>query len=251
MKKLTEACWEERATEWASIRGLTLDLPLDISLGNKSVVYYTCLDHGRSKITLDKLNSGQGCRECGIEAARIKRALTEEARIKQFLSTNKYAEGTSFKRTTKPNKDGRRTTWEICCGKCKEVYEQHVANILKGHCGCSCKLNQNFTYVHRIYDEDTLVGFKLGLAKDVEFRRKRQQKVCIFNLKPWMIWEFNSTAAAKKAERACKISVPTGVVSKYEMPDGWSETFSSAYLEQVLQIFEEHGGIQFKTGAPQ
>uniref|UniRef100_A0AAU7PHZ9 CapR homology domain-containing protein n=1 Tax=Salmonella phage SalP219 TaxID=3158864 RepID=A0AAU7PHZ9_9CAUD len=126
-------------------------------------------------------------------------------------------------------------------------FKQTPATHLRG-CGCPrCSSQcQTTAYIHQVVDGGLTVALKFGIAKDWEFRMVNLNTKNLFELVPGAVWEFSSVSDCKDAERECKKTLKTGVLSAREMKDGWTETVSVLDLEKVIAIYEKHGGKRIK-----
>lgn len=110
---------------------------------------------------------------------------------------------------------------------------------------CSGK-SQKQAYLHAVQDGEIIWAVKFGISNDWEKRLYMQNYLNAIKLENLGVWEFSSVKTCKLAEKECKMSLQTGVVSKNEMPDGWSETTLSLNIEKVIAIYEKHGGKRIK-----
>lgn len=133
---------------------------------------------------------------------------------------------------------------------CEEHGEQITsANIfLSRSCGCpQCAgNNQGQAYINIVEDAATPVAVKFGIANDAKKRLRQQNRTNVFRSRQIFVWEFSSVTHCKAAERECKQTLKTGVISSREMKDGWTETVSVLDLEKVIAIYEKHGGKRIK-----
>lgn len=105
---------------------------------------------------------------------------------------------------------------------------------------------QTQAYVNIVFDSDSAVALKIGIAKDYRVRIKQQNLKSIFHCENLGVWEFSSVHICRLAEEECKQTLKTGVLSAREMKDGWTETVSVLDLEKVIAIYEKHGGKRIK-----
>lgn len=57
------------------------------------------------------------------------------------------------------------------------------------------------------------------------------------------IWEFPSKKHCRDAENECKRELECGVLSKEDMPDGWTETTHVYNLGRIKDTYAKHGGV--------
>lgn len=123
-----------------------------------------------------------------------------------------------------------------------------VANFLYRHQGCPlcAGKNQQQCYLHQVKDNGVPVALKLGIARDWQGRLRGQNMKNLFQAQNIGVWEFENVDDCKSAERECKQTLKTGVLSSREMKDGWTETVSTLDLDKVIAIYEKHGGERIR-----
>lgn len=135
--------------------------------------------------------------------------------------------------------------------KCKEHGEQKVSvdKFLNSQQGCpQCAgNNQQECYINGVYDKETLIALKFGIANNSKQRIKAQNKKSIFGVRQLKVFSFPSVVACKAAEAACKQELVCGILSKQEMPDGFSETTSPLNMDKVIDIYKRFGGMENKS----
>ena len=134
---------------------------------------------------------------------------------------------------------------------CKKHGEQKtsIGNFLYSSVGCpQCSgKNQQECYINGAYDNNTLVALKFGIANNSEQRIKSQNSKCIFSVNQLKVFSFPSVDLCKAAEAACKEKLQCGILSKQEMPDGFSETTSPLNMDKVIDIYKRFGGVENKS----
>lgn len=125
-------------------------------------------------------------------------------------------------------------------------YDTRVANYLNSNHSCPLcgSHSQKECYINFIKDKETLIALKFGIAKDSEERIKSQNRESSFDVKQHGVWSFPDVKSCKSAERYIKKHLPCKVLTKQEMPDGYTETTSVENLETIIKIYEDFGGVR-------
>lgn len=97
-----------------------------------------------------------------------------------------------------------------------------------------------------VYGNLTVVGWngKFGIANMSSERIRRQNQLSIYDIINYGIWTYPTVKACRDAERYCLNNLTTKVITKEEMPDGYTETTFPSNIDLVISIFEEHGGVR-------
>lgn len=113
--------------------------------------------------------------------------------------------------------------------------------------GSGCPLcaghNQQQCYINVVKDGDLPVALKIGIAKDSDVRLKRQNVGNLFQMGRLALYNFTTIEECKAAEQECKTVLERGIVSKQDMPDGWTETVALTDYDKVVSIYERFGGV--------
>lgn len=131
---------------------------------------------------------------------------------------------------------------------CKEHGEQigRADGLLHKGSGCpQCGgQNQQQCYINHIYDEDgILCALKFGIANSSDRRIKEQNSRNVFTMRQAQVWQFPTVKQCKNSEKYCKKVLDTEAVSKYAMPDGYTETVELSCLASIQNIYKLYGGI--------
>ncbi|MBS0878872.1 MULTISPECIES: hypothetical protein [unclassified Tatumella] len=134
---------------------------------------------------------------------------------------------------------------KIKCKKCnKEIF--HPLSVLPLiHCRCEYEKwdfeNQSL-YIQKIYKDEhqqDLVAIKIGITKqDGNIRKNFTDSFSIYHHKLYYEVRMNYELAAH-IETRIKKELPGGFISRDEMKDGFTETFSPQYLEDFHRIINE------------
>ena len=130
---------------------------------------------------------------------------------------------------------------------CKEHGEQVgcVNGLIYHGSGCPqcANKNQQQAYINYIYDEQgNLCALKFGIANDSNHRIKVQNYNNVLTMQQAQVWTFPTVKQCKDAESMCKRLLDTEVVSKYAMPEGYTETVELSCLASIQNIYKLYGG---------
>ena len=107
------------------------------------------------------------------------------------------------------------------------------------------KQRQKEAYIHFISCSFQVL-IKFGVARVHRDRIKVQQKLCIYPIESFGAWAFPTKTLCLAAETECKQTLECGVLTKEEMPDGYTETTWVYNLEKIISIYEKHGGVRIE-----
>lgn len=193
---------------------------------------------------LDK-KQATGCPDCKADGMGNLKRKDNSAMIKMFMDTGCYAEGTRFTRSERVDSQGYKRYWHMDCPDCGESGEGHLVGLYKGTRSCACSGNrQQETYINLLMDKEDVVAIKFGIANLSSERIKRQNQLSIYKVINYGVWTYPTVKDCRDAERYCLNNLTTKVISKEEMPDGYTETTFPSNLDLVIAIFEEHGGVR-------
>ena len=208
---------------------------------NKTRCELECEKHGAWQVLVTNIlrrnSSCPGCNGGGLY-------YDVDAAIKKFLKTGQFAEGTEFR---KIRKEGVRNHWEVFCPVCETTGKSFASNLLKGYRCCSCgTFRQKEAYINLIKEDFGYVAVKLGIANKSEVRLLNQNSCCIYEVENFGVWEFETKKSCLAAERECKQTLECGILTREEMPDGYTETTWLYNLDKIISIYEKHGGKRIK-----
>lgn len=221
----------------------------EFTTANKTKVIAECPEHGEfwsMTISYFLIKGGyKGCAGCfALRMGDYKRK-DDSVMIETFMASGGYSEGTIFTRSERVNKHGHLKYWYMDCPDCGERGEGHIVGLYKGSRSCACTYQRpQETYINLLYDNENIVAIKFGVANIALERIKHQDQTCIYKVVNHGVWVYPTVAQCRKAERTCMHNLETGVVSKLEMPDGYTETTYPYNIDSVIEIFERCGGIQ-------
>lgn len=219
--------------------------------GYKTKITMSCDKHGEwsSGIINNLTTIGNGCPGCAVdvrrEAARQANTKPDSVMIQSFFDSGCFHPDTKFWRSNRLNSQGCTTYWYMSCPECGAEGESFVGDLQAGKRSCMCSPHrQKECYINWVYDDNNqTIAIKFGVANNSKRRAKEQASKCVYNMRQGSIWAFPSKASCLKAERRCLNELECGVLSKEEMPDGWTETTYPYNVERIMSIYEEFGGV--------
>lgn len=212
---------------------------------NKTRCELVCEKHGPwQPLITSTLLKNSSCPICN----RTRPFKTDDVICKKFMNTGKYAEGTIFKRNDKrKTSQGYYTYWDVYCPVCDYKYVSGHSSLLIGCVGCMCsRENQKQSYITLVKDNQNIIALKFGITNNHTRRIKSQAESSIYNLNSHGVWYFDTKRDCRAAERECKQTLDCGVLTKEEMPDGYTETTWVYNLEKIVSIYEKHGGVRIE-----
>lgn len=128
------------------------------------------------------------------------------------------------------------------------VSDAHAGSLQSGSKPCDCsQQNQKYAYINIIKDKGVTVALKFGVTnKTTSARKKQQDRNCIYDVIEYCIYKFDNKRDCLLAEKQCLQQLDCGIISKEEMPDGWTETTWAYNLENITAIYEENKGTLMK-----
>lgn len=125
-------------------------------------------------------------------------------------------------------------------------YETTLHGYLSGNSQCPQCANrtQQEAYVNFIKDNVNLKALKFGIAKDSTHRLNEQNHRSKFIVQQYSVWTFPDVKSCKAAEKFIKQNLKCKVLTKEEMPDGYTETTSVENLKEIIKIYEDFGGVR-------
>lgn len=201
-----------------------------------------CPKHGMWESTNIQafLTQGHGCSECFKKNTFLANSKPDEEMIASFKRSGNF-ENTTFSRSKTPKK------WDALCSDCGVSYSSHYANLQRGAIGCNCVLqNQKFAYTAYVKDSNEVVAVKFGIATSVKSRLSKQNKSSPYDVQVAEAWMFPDRYSCVQAEKECKVSLDTGVLSKADYLDGYTETTYVYNLPTILEIYKKHGGSLYE-----
>jgi hypothetical protein len=167
---------------------------------------------------------------------RIKKKMRESETTDEFVGLKEPFKGSATK----------------FCRVCKKhgpYFTGINAYLLKNH-GCHECSNQNQQecYINFVKNKDSIIALKFGIAKDSEQRIKNQNRKSCFSIEQHGVWSFPDVKSCKAAERYIKKHLKCRILTKEEMPDGYTETTSIENLGAIIKIYEMFSGVRKSIG---
>ena len=206
-----------------------------------------CPKHGEWNTgnTNDLINGGRGCPGCKADKLGENSTKPDDVMIASFFASSAFHPDTKFWRSGRKKVDGYKGYWFMSCPDCAEIGEATSNNLQQGKRPCACNMHRpQECYINWIIDDYNIIAIKFGVARDSKQRIKQQNSKSVYTLKQHSIYTFPSVQQCKSAELECKQTLETRVISRTELPDGWSETTWVYNLDKIVEIYERNGGVR-------
>lgn len=213
---------------------------------NKCRCEMVCSKHGAWEVSVANfLNAGTGCPICARKLIRVRK---DAPYIAKFMSTGCYEEGTIFTRNNdRLSKRGRPDYWNIYCPRCDSSSEADHSALLNGQRSCLCSnVNQKQAYINIIKSGSNILAIKFGICSNYVNRVRVQRRHCTHWIDVFGVWKFTDRHACRAAETECKKTFECSIISRDEMIDGYTETTCFSNLNEIISIYEKHGGVRLK-----
>lgn len=215
--------------------------------GQNTKVKLSCSIHGTwTSGTINTLiNAGRGCPLCGIETIRQQNIKPDEIMVSAFFKTNAFHPDTKFWRSDRKTKKGTSEYWYVQCPVCDTLGETTSSSLRRGAACCDCSPHrQKEAYINWIISEDfRAVAIKFGITTNNARRIKELSAENAYKVEQFLVYSFPDVASCKKAERECKKELECGILSKEEMPRGFTETTDIKNLFTIVEIYINNGGV--------
>lgn len=168
----------------------------------------------------------------------------DEEMIATFINTCAFPEGTRFTRNSeRKSKGGVRVYWDIYCPVCDLTNTSTYSSLQEGRVPCNCCVVKPpcYAYIHLLSESIIKFGITNSLSR---FRLKQQSAAYGKNLIEIGTWEFSNSQSCRSAELCCKRDLIGPVISKDDFPDGYTETTYSYNIDNVIEIYENFGGVR-------
>lgn len=215
--------------------------------GATTKISLICDKHGQWETSsINNFRSKEtGCPSCKIEGLAKNSMKSDEIMISSFFASGSFVEGTLFRRSGTANARGHKVYWECFCPACNESYTSHFDELKKGRKQCSCKgWKPSFLYINLLEDGDLPVALKFGITNNIERRNKEQSTFSQYTIRNLCLFEFENSIDCKEAEKHMKKSLSCGVVPRYLMEDGWTETTELLNFDFITNACEDFGGVR-------
>ena len=209
---------------------------------HKTKIKMLCEKHGEwvSSSINGLISKGRGCPSCNGGA----NPKPDNFMIQSFFASGAFHPETEFWRSERRDTNGAKVYWYMYCPDCDQIAEALSISFQSGSRPCGCrKHRQQQCAINLVIDSEfKVVAIKFGVANDSYNRVKSQNRGCCYDVKNFTVYTFPDIISCRKAERQCKQELDCGILSKEEMPDGWTETTNCRNLPLVLSIFQSNGG---------
>lgn len=110
---------------------------------------------------------------------------------------------------------------------------------------CFCQYcydsGQRYSYISNILEGDDVIAIKYGITCNYSRRLIEQSNKTIFEMRPDKLFLYDDVGSCKRAEKEIK-SITSSILTKDQMPDGYTESISIAHYDLVLRIYKKYGG---------
>lgn len=209
--------------------------------GTNTKLILLCCKHGLWDTTSLQalITQGHTCVQCCADNISNKNRKSTENLIANFFSTGAYAEGTIFSRPS--GRVGKK--WSVYCPTCDTENSTYTSHLKKGARSCLCgPSKQRQAYINIVKDGETPIAIKFGIAFDYRARVYTQNLKSAYVISNLAVWEFSTVSDCKSAENVCMKELITGILNKFSVPDGYTETTYLSNIDKVIKIYEQYGG---------
>lgn len=140
---------------------------------------------------------------------------------------------------------GNKTKLSLVCPQHGSWKTTVASNFFSGNSCPECGgQSQRTAYINLVLDNNNAVALKFGIAKILERRVQKQNRLSAYTVENYVSYKFTSSSDCRAAELECKQVLDCGVISKQEMLDGYTETTYVCNLDKIIQIYKKHGGVK-------
>ena len=230
MRRIGKEDWHVRFININGVRYLYPVSDWPEILSNRTKVSIICPIHGVFGQTLDSHFSGQGCSKC----TKGHKPKSRDVKVKMA----KNVHGDTYDYSLLPDDFMRHDKVRIICrthGEFNQSFHLH----LKGRGCAECKgKTQRELYIHNVGN----VALKYGIANNSERRRVEQDQKSPLEVMSLVVYRFDTVEKCKSTEAEIK-KMFGPVLSKRDLPDGWTETTLISNFDKLVEIIEGNGGL--------
>ena len=246
--------WEQHKAECQAVAkpGITVLRYIGEWKGIYTRIVCRCEKHGEwDTSNINKFKYGRSCPKCKAEIT-TKRNIDNISKPEDLIPMceERCGEGVSIVGYCKPWR-GVLTPLKINCEKHGVLRVRNISQFLRrgDTSGCPrCAGNDQQTcYINVVYDNQTPICLKFGIAKCYRTRLASQNSRNLFQMEHAQLYSFPSVVDCRSAETACKIELATGILNRKELSDGWTETVALTDYDKVVSIYERFGGVRVDT----
>lgn len=210
--------------------------------GSRTRTMFRCEKHGiwEGSIINDCKRYDIVCPGCWSDKMSNINRKEDCSMISNFLSTEQFHPETLFTRSDKKAPNGYREFWNVFCPDCSTEYIANYKKLSVGYRGCECSgFRQKELYINILYDSETPIALKFGIANNAELRLRSIQKKTTLVVKQYAVWLFDTIVECKSTELDIKHNFTTSVLSKALLPDGHTETASLLDFQGICEFLDK------------
>lgn len=219
-------------------------------VNSKTLCLIECSIHGIYDTTrLGSLTGqGSGCKKCAYVKGAVGLTLSEDVWSEKFISTGMFHEDTIFTRSDVLNNRGYKTSWNFTCPVCNWTGVSEQSNLRAGKipCDCSYVTKMNEGYINIVSDNGTEIAIKFGISSLTARRVKVQDTKSVYDIRNFGVWKFLDHNKCRESETVLLKTLECGILSKCDMPDGFTETTYLYNLDKIVETFEKYGGVRIE-----
>lgn len=217
---------------------------------NKTYCIFECEKHGEWTTTTigGACKTGSCCPYCALDRIGKCNIKSDIDMVEGFFNSGSFHINTVFSRSLRLNRKGYPDYWYVECPVCNTVNESLAYHLKCGKLPCACSSHsQKQAYINLISDGKLPIALKFGIARNSTLRIEKQERMSVYSVDNYGIWEFESVRDCKDAEKEIKATLSTNILSKQEFKDGYTETTHVYNLDDIVKIFESYGGIKINN----
>lgn len=202
---------------------------------------FKCEKHGNFEAT--NINDCKryeiNCPPCLKLRMQGRNSKPDEIMIANFQSSGCFPEGTSFVRSERLSKNGFREYWKVDCPECGVTYTSLYKSLSSGARGCECSnFRQKQLYLLKIEEGGNLIAIKFGIANNYKTRLQNIQSKTKLSVILYGVWEFSDIESCKVSETHIKHNFNNTVLTKEQLPSGFTETVVPEDLESLENFLD-------------
>lgn len=209
--------------------------------GSLTLPTFRCEQHGNFEATNvnDCKRYEINCPSCLKLRMQSRNSKPDENMIRNFLDSGCFPEGTLFERSNRLSKKGFREYWEVYCPECEVTYTSLYKSLVGGSRGCECSnFRQKQLYLLKIEEDGKLLALKFGIANNYKTRVQSIKSKTTLSVLIHDVWEFSSIESCKTSETYIKQNFHTSVLTKDQLPSGFTETLFPENLESIENFLD-------------
>lgn len=134
----------------------------------------------------------------------------------------------------------------VTCSICNERGRTRIGYLREGRRPCGCnRTSPTEAYINLVSDNNTPIAVKIGVATNSANRLTALRSRNTLDINNLSVWVFPTPFDCKKAESDVKENLCLGgILSKADMPDGFTETTYIYNIEAVENTYKNYGGVR-------